>query len=200
MKRTLLLALSIAAITMVACKKENSADPVTQKTVVKSEGSLESFNKNANNDKSMTWYSAEEGKAYSMETVKANLALSSKIDFGMNVNDVEFGLYSTTSYPQAYGQQTWPTQNATTFKETAGDQKVYVKLFDETPEKITPEFIDQTFSEGFAPSSQITATNISDLLNHIFVFQTAGGKRGLIRFLAFDENAKTCSVDVRFAK
>ncbi|MBK7885321.1 MAG: hypothetical protein IPJ81_17205 [Chitinophagaceae bacterium] len=177
---------------VTSCKKDDPAP----KQVVKSEVTLENFDKNADNNKSITWYSSTAGVSYTMEQIKANLPISEKIDFGLNINDVEFGIYSPSTYPQPYGQNTWTKLNSTIFKTPADLQGDLKNKIINQPEAITVDFINKNFNDGFVPSSQ--ATGIST--DQVIAFKAANGNTGLIFIKNFNFAAKTALITVFVAK
>jgi hypothetical protein len=193
MKKTL-IALCIASVTMLACKKND--DPAPPK-VVKTLITLEAPEKNADQTKSLTWYSALDGKAYSMEQILANKAISEKIDFGADMSAVISGLFSPLTHQVQYGQDTWTKKNATTFKLS----DINAKSFKDEPETFfTVEFVNKAYAAAapIVPGTEAAGPNALD--GTVLAFKTAGGNLGLVWIVFSDPVAKTINLDVRFIK
>jgi hypothetical protein len=192
MKKTL-LAIGIASVSLLACKKDTTPAPaVDANTVV----TVEDVSKNDNLNKSLVWYSATTGKTYSMNDVNANLQISQNMDFGFNIGPAFTGLYSPTEYPVVYGQNNWTFKNNTTFRTIVNNEADVKDKFENHPDLITSAFINTTYQEALD-----LGTKVELLANgQIFPFQTTTGKIGLLYIIKVDAPNKIIQLDIKVAK
>ncbi len=188
MKKTL-LALSIVTLGMVACKKD---DPAPVKQIVTSSVALESFDKNPDNNKSLTWYSVSDGKPYAMENIKANPSLSKNIDFGFMFEAGVAGLYSVNEYPVVFGQEAWPTKNTTTFKAPSEADEANLKLA-MSENKLTPDLVSKVFD-----ASTLIGKIVSTPFPSYIMFKTTAGSVGIIEVSGVINSG--ANLDIRVVK